>query len=1441
MEQAGLGRIVGEVEPMQRITAYARISAIFLVQSMLCGAELRENRLFFLNFGENAESEFRQSKSVEIPGIFAGNPRMNLAGYDYFTSAEPAKLSSPVAVRLLEDMRCGGMNAAFSVMPLGKTDQAAQFEAKNRVPQKSGAITFWFRGQAFDYTPTADKTKDIPKRRNFRTWDVSTALRETFFEFRGPGGRVTFGKLEPAKLVLEADGAKLSLDINFDVSLAHLIAINYTDGHAQIFVNGILKAEGALMMPADIKEIIVGHIGPGSDVWNRWLDDFAVWKRPLKISEIMILRRTEGMIQLPLQTTIPKIADAPTIDGLMKEGEWDQSAVLTGMQSIKIQGGYSAYAQGGDLSDLKDRIFLCYNDKNLYVGYHCLPPREITGNAAMIAAMLKRGISVFDANVDFDDAFQICLQYPKPGGDLYNLFVNALNTHYDFQYTGYAEGGRLPGMPGECKLGWDPKWQSASTLDLDGWHLEIAIPFDSFEMPAPKPGDVWHVNFMRWWRTIRSGTKSWAWGNRTSDEEGNERASAPAGRMIFGAPGVVVRQNTIGELAQGQADISADLVNTDTKERAVACLIESNSRELADEKRFTIPAGGKATYRFKSKIINELTANLILKVLDENKKPIALAGYPVQRPTEAEIYVRKYPSFNLVKYEINFSDLAKYEAGTLSLDVAVRNEKGKEVYRKKFDRFRDYHLVAEINTKNLPLGAYTVHLVFKGPGGKELEKATQTFEKQALPEWHGNKLGYDEGWAPHPWTNIEVKDDRSVHVWGRTYDFADTLYPSKVLTQGKSVLRAPMGISLETSEGKLAANAKVTGAEWTKKTECRVEGVRKAALGLLAVENHFWIEYDGLVWTTLKLIPSGAVRVKSLAFEIPFTREFSDVINANDYSMRHTGKFKPEGYVGSAHATWLGNAYGGIQWDIETVGPFEVRDPNACVRVINAPEGGVMRIEIINKDTDLSRPREISFGFIATPARPRTLRTTSGTRFRRYLNALGRWQDPEPAWAPFHQHWLNPVAAQRGRISPEFPGVEQRPVHQTTLAMMAGSDEAMQQFGDEWLNNENDRWRNISEAKQRTSVTTNSRSLVDYIVWRFNEYFKREPMAGGYFDVSLPEFSANPYAGAGYVRADGTREPQLNLLGHRMVAKRIFNIQKAVFPGGGLWWHASEGPRLIYMSYCIGDYDGENGNSIINGDNPTYRTLLTPDAYRAQYMGHNWGHWNAFLSQGRIQKETLEKYGFAEMWDQWTGLQWLHDCFVYTGWFSKVGHLEPLLTQRDMVPLNQYHMFSPFNRFLGYWEQSITRTDKPEFYASFYIKDSLKPVPHYGMGALPFYSNYDTGLDGLHQAALVFYNHGMYEGEVRLAIDWKKLGFDVVSQVKAINAVHPTGFRVLDWSKPIPELAGELYDKSATEYARIENGKLVFPITQYNYRLIILQAPKPWVGLKEIKPTKQVP
>lgn len=1391
------------------------------------GKGFQDARSFYANF----DTEYgipRGRNTAEKKDFFASAPDAEIGKLGASMGAAGQPLSTN-AVRLWADVQAGAIGQLATLLPLGTPDSAVRFDGTGKVSSAQGAITFWFKGQGWDYESVADWTQALPKRVNLRSWDIQTPLRETFFELRGGAGKVSFGKTAPGTLALEpSTGPALTVPVNFDVSQLHFVTINYEGGKATVLIDGEPKASGAFVMPTNIQDIVIGHVGPGGATWNRWLDDFAVWKRPLKPAEIMLLWRKEGMIQLPLQVAIPRIAAPPVIDGIVRTGEWDRAAQVAGMVGIRSFIGVDAdYGMEGDLSDLKDTISLAYDDKNLYVAYHCPPPREIVGMPAMIAVMLKSACTMFDANVDFDDAFSMVLQYPKPGGDYYRTYVNKGNTHYEYSDKGSIEGCRLTG--GWRNLKWDPKWITASTLDNDGWHLEIAMPLDAFDVPAPKTGDVWYMNFMRCWWTIRGGKQSWAWGNRSPNDEGNELRASPAGRVVFAGPGVVARQQSIGEIGQGKPRLVTELVNTDTRPRTVRCVLETNSGELKDEKSFTIPAGGRTTYEFAGRIVEDRTAAVTLKVLDETGVALMLSGYPVLRPTVADVYVRKYPTQERMRYEVEFVNHARYEARTIAAKVTVKNAKGKTVWAKTYKDFTDYNLIAEFSTKDLPFGTYNVDFTFTAKG-RTLETATQTFDKKPLPAWYGNTLGLDGEDAPYPWSNIVCTNDQ-VTVWGRTYDFGKTLYPQAVLTQGKTMLRAPMGVVLETDEGVFKADATANDVKWTKVTHSRVEGVRSLKCGRLTLENRFWIEYDGMVWSTLRLIPDGKVNVKSLAFEIPCTPEFSDVINTCDSAMRYTGKLKPEGYVGTPRSTWLGNGVGGMQWTTETVGSFRVREPEASLSVTNTPAGGLLRVTFIDIPTEMTAPHEIPFGFVATPVRPKVLRTWAGCVFRHYLNAIERWQDPEPFWVPFQDHWLDKTAPQRGRLHGAYlPGIEVRNVHHTTLMLMGNNDAAMQEFGDEWLVGEDTRWRGkYAAGLANVPVTTASKSLQDYIAWRFNEYFKQQPMPGAYFDVSDPWFSRNPNAGAGYRREDGTYAPSLSLLGHRQVLKRIYNIQNAVYPGGGLWFHASSGPQPTYMSYCVGDYDGENYNSAINVDNPTYRHLLTPATYRAQYMGSNWGYWNAFLSQGRITMETLRKYGFSELWDQWTGLQWLHDCYIGTGWFGQLGALEPLLSQRELVPFNKYHLFSPCNRFIPYWEQTVTKLDQPEFYASFYVKERITLGSHWALTGLAFYSDYESGLDDIHQAVVVFYNQGEYAGPVRLKLDWAQLGFGPNGQdVKAINAVHSTGFRVKDWEAVKKE--GELFDNSAAEYARIENGELVFPISAYNYRMIVLQAPKPWAG-----------
>ena len=72
--------------------------------------------------------------------------------------------------------------------------------------------------------------------------------------------------------------------------------------------------------------------------------------------------------------------------------------------------------------------------------------------------------------------------------------------------------------------------------------------------------------------------------------------------------------------------------------------------------------------------------------------------------------------------------------------------------------------------------------------------------------------------------------------------------------------------------------------------------------------------------------------------------------------------------------------------------------------------------------------------------------------------------------------------------------------------------------------------------------------------------------------------------------------------------------------------------------FCEIFFDGENLNGAINAQQPTYRGLLTPERFRAEYMGHNFGPKLWFLGQGRMTAETARKYGPDVLADHLAGL-----------------------------------------------------------------------------------------------------------------------------------------------------------------------------------------------------------
>jgi len=324
--------------------------------------------------------------------------------------------------------------------------------------------------------------------------------------------------------------------------------------------------------------------------------------------------------------------------------------------------------------------------------------------------------------------------------------------------------------------------------------------------------------------------------------------------------------------------------------------------------------------------------------------------------------------------------------------------------------------------------------------------------------------------------------------------------------------------------------------------------------------------------------------------------------------------------------------------------------------------------------------------------------------------------------------------------------------------------------------------------------------------------------------------SSNAYAGAGYVRRDGVRVSQKGILGARDICRRMYNIMVRWYPFAYVAMHNSGMLNTAWMSFGTTIVDGENFGTILTKDRPTFKGLITPETMRAELMGYNFaGGPNILVGEAMMGWEAAKLMGGADkLFDHLHGLQLLHDVSP-SGWvFGKDN--SSILEQagkRTWDAVEKQNLFTPFYRFVPYWEQKVVKEPFKDFYSSFYFfrHEDVDALPMKGFSM--FKDLTPEQQKAYRKVVCIFYNHSDFEGEMRLKPDWKALGFDGPQGVTALNAVHSTGFR-LDTKKddkgqdvqvaafpPVPE-----------ETARIEGDEVIFPMTPWNYRMIVLEEKK---------------
>ena len=125
--------------------------------------------------------------------------------------------------------------------------------------------------------------------------------------------------------------------------------------------------------------------------------------------------------------------------------------------------------------------------------------------------------------------------------------------------------------------------------------------------------------------------------------------------------------------------------------------------------------------------------------------------------------------------------------------------------------------------------------------------------------------------------------------------------------------------------------------------------------------------------------------------------------------------------------------------------------------------------------------------------------------------------------------------------------------------------------------------------------------LVDGIARLIDEY----DIDGVYLDgTSEPWACRNLHHGCGYERADGSPGVTYRFFAVRQLMKRIYTVVKSRKPDGLVNVHQSTCMTTPTLAFATSYWDGEQFGSLTS-DDPL--AVLPLDAFRAEFMGHQWG------------------------------------------------------------------------------------------------------------------------------------------------------------------------------------------------------------------------------------------
>ncbi|MBO6575195.1 MAG: carbohydrate binding family 9 domain-containing protein [Rhodothermales bacterium] len=173
---------------------------------------------------------------------------------------------------------------------------------------------------------------------------------------------------------------------------------------------------------------------------------------------------------------------APRVDGRLDDAVWASAPVATGFRQD--------FPVDGDPASERTEVRVAYDDQALYVG-----ARLLDSDPDGIAGRLARR-----DNEEASDRFIVSIDSYHDHRTAFRFSVNPSGVRADYIATNDSDNE---------DFSWDPVWEAATSIDQQGWVVEMRIPFSQLRFSGADE-QTWGINFTR--RIFRkSEWAAWSW------------------------------------------------------------------------------------------------------------------------------------------------------------------------------------------------------------------------------------------------------------------------------------------------------------------------------------------------------------------------------------------------------------------------------------------------------------------------------------------------------------------------------------------------------------------------------------------------------------------------------------------------------------------------------------------------------------------------------------------------------------------------------------------------------------------------------------------------------------------------------------------------------------------------------------------------------------------